>query len=75
MISAASRESEHPNSTAKGCWDGAISARRMASWFGCSEVPETKRWLPAMSSSKASRGVGFWISVMAAAYELILPHE
>jgi hypothetical protein len=28
----------------RGCWDGAISARRVASWFGCSGEPATKRW-------------------------------
>ncbi len=72
MISAASRESEQPNRTAKGCWAGAVSVRRAASWLGCSAAPETKRLLPAMSSSKASRGVGVWIfSVMAAAYESV----
>src|SRR5690348_6738620 len=57
MISAASRESEHPNSTANGAWAGATSLRRAASWFGCSGVPATNRRLPASSTSKASSAV------------------
>src|SRR5580704_16581869 len=57
MISAASRESEHPNSTANGAWAGATSLRRAASWFGCSGVPATNRPLPASITSKASSAV------------------
>src|SRR4051812_20007589 len=57
MISAATRESEHPNSTANGRCTFALAARRAASWFGWSASPATNRWLPSSRYSSASSGV------------------
>jgi hypothetical protein len=57
MISAASRESEQPNSTANGRCPGASAARRPASWFGCTGAPATNRPVPASSCVSASTGV------------------
>ncbi len=56
-ISAATRESMHPNTTANGsCALRAVWVRRVRSWLGCSGRPATKRTLPAASSRQASAG-------------------
>src|SRR3954471_10609957 len=57
MISAATRESEQPKSTAKGRCTFALAARRAASWFGWSGCPATNRELPSSRYVRASSGV------------------
>src|SRR5665648_612255 len=56
-ISAATRESEHPNTTANGFCAPLNAARWSTSWEGCAISPRTKRSLPASSSAQASAGV------------------
>src|SRR4051812_17495597 len=58
MISAATRESEHPKMTANGCCAALSSARWSTPCDGCSISPRTNRSLPARSADQASAGVG-----------------
>src|SRR5699024_3121081 len=60
MISAASRESEHPKITAVGCWESVSEDRRAAFWLGWATSPVTKRSLPACSRRQASAGLSCW---------------
>src|SRR6476620_1465939 len=56
MISAATRLSAHPNSTAVGFWPSASAARYSMLWLGCSGFPATKRSLPSLSAFHAVTG-------------------
>src|SRR4029079_14325096 len=56
MISAATRLSAQPNSTAVGFWPSASAARYSMLWLGCSGFPATKRSLPSLSAFHAVTG-------------------
>src|ERR1700681_1394062 len=57
MISAATRLSAQPNTTAVGCCASARAARCSMLWLGCSGLPATKRSLPSLSAFHADTGV------------------
>ncbi len=56
MISAATRLSAHPKSTAVGFWPSASAARYSMLWLGCSGCPATNRSLPSLSAFHAVTG-------------------
>ena len=57
MISAASRESEQPTITAKGCCPSATAAAVPGVLVGVAGAPVTNRRLPACSSASACSGL------------------
>ena len=59
MISAATRLSAQPNTTAVGFCASARLARCSMLWLGCSGLPATKRSLPSLSAFHAVTGFVF----------------
>src|SRR3954471_16499959 len=57
MISAATRLSAQPNTTAVGFCASARLARCSMLWLGWSGLPSTKRWLPSLSDFQAVTGL------------------
>ena len=57
MISAATRLSAHPNTTAVGFCPAARLARCSMLWLGCSGLPATNRSLPSLSAFHAVNGL------------------
>ena len=57
MISAATRLSAQPNTTALGVCAAARLARCSMPWLGCSGLPATNRSLPSLSAFQADTGV------------------
>src|SRR6478752_6016214 len=57
MISAATRLSAQPNTTAFGVCAAARLARCSIPWLGCCGVPATNRSLPSLSAFQAVTGV------------------
>ena len=57
MISAATRESEQPKTTANGCCATLSSARWSTPCDGCCISPRTNRSFPSRSADQASAGV------------------
>ena len=57
MISAATRLSAQPNTTALGVRAATRLARRSTPWLGCWGLPATNRSLPALSALQAVVGV------------------
>src|SRR6476619_3810593 len=57
MISAATRLSAQPNTTAVGFCPAANLARSAMLWLGCAGVPATKRSLPSLSAFHAVTGL------------------
>src|SRR4051795_10900671 len=57
MISAATRLSAHPKSTAVGFCPPASDARWSTLWLGCAGVPATNRSLPSLSAFHAVTGL------------------
>src|SRR3954470_24981109 len=57
MISAATRLSAHPKSTAVGFCPPASDARCSTLWLGCSGFPATNRSLPSLSAFHAVTGL------------------
>src|SRR6201990_195572 len=64
MISAATRLSAHPKSTAVGFCPSARAARCSMLWLGCSGFPATKRSLPSLSAFHAVRGFVLGMAVI-----------
>src|SRR6476659_2102052 len=64
MISAATRLSAHPKSTAVGFCPSARAARCSMLWLGCSGLPATKRSLPSLSAFHAVRGFVLGMAVI-----------
>src|SRR5688500_7589093 len=64
MISAATRLSEHPNSTAVGFWPSTRRSRSAIPWLGCRGLPLTKRSLPSRSAFQALTGFEFGMGVI-----------
>src|SRR5262245_26689464 len=57
MISAATRLSAQPNTTAVGFCPAASRARSSTLWLGCTGWPATKRSLPSLSAFHAVTGL------------------
>ena len=57
MISAATRVSAQPNTTALGLCAAARLARCSMPWLGCCGLPATNRSLPSLSALQAVTGV------------------
>src|SRR6476646_9285359 len=62
MISAATRLSAQPNTTAFGVCAAARLARRSMLWLGCCGLPATNRSLPSLSALQA--GTGFEVAML-----------
>src|SRR5690349_14888653 len=72
MISAATRLSAQPNTTAVGCCDSARLARYSMLWLGCSGLPATKRSLPSLSVFHAVTGFVFGMGDIVPEYPVVI---
>src|SRR6476660_6156701 len=72
MISAATRLSAQPNTTAVGFCPAASLARSSMLWLGCSGSPATKRSLPSLSAFQAVTGFVFGMADIVPEYAAVI---
>jgi A/G-specific adenine glycosylase len=72
MISAATRLSPQPKTTAVGFWAAVRLARRSMLWLGCSGLPATKRSLPSLSAFHAVNGFVFGMADIVQEYLAVI---
>src|SRR4029077_17393597 len=72
MISAATRLSAQPNSTAVGRCPEASLARSAMLWLGCSGSPATKRSLPSLSAFHAVTGFVLGMADIVQEYAIVI---
>src|SRR6476469_1506153 len=72
MISAATRLSAQPNTTAVGFFPAASLARSSMLGLGCSGSPATKRSLPSLSAFQAVTGLVFGMAGIAPEYAAVI---
>src|ERR1700754_428717 len=76
MISAATRLSAQPNTTAVGFCPSARLARWSTLWLGCSGFPATKRSLPSLSDFHAVTGFVLGMADIVQEYPVVIDsHE